>query len=97
MPVNSIILATANEDNSTPLIEVLNELLPETRKFPGCISMKILRSHDNPNDFVFFGEWDSAADYQKYLEYREEQGALDSLAKLLTAPPTIKILNDTDI
>ncbi|MGH1485573.1 MAG: putative quinol monooxygenase [Cellvibrionaceae bacterium] len=97
MSVNSMLLATTKQGKCTQLIEILNELLPETRQFFGCIDMKILRSHENPSEFIFFGEWESAENYQKYLKHRAQQGVLDKIGELLTAPPEIKIINNTDL
>ena len=97
MPVSSILLATTKDDKSTDLIKLLEDLIPETRMFPGCIDMKILRNEEKPNDFVFSGVWKSASDYQKYLEYRTNQGVIDKLGNLLSSPPEIKILCNTNI
>ena len=86
MPISSILTATTKDNHASQLITLLNEVLSETRAFPGCISMNILQSEQNPNEFVFSGEWEAASDYENYLSFRTNRGDIERLSSLLVAP-----------
>ena len=62
-----------------------SEMLKDTRKFPGCRSVNIYRNDEDPNKIILLEEWDSRQDYEKYLAWRNEDGALDKMGEVLTS------------
>jgi len=82
--------AKAKENQIEQFIRFLAELLPETRTFPGCISIDIYQNDNNPEEFTFYGNWESIAHYERYLTMRAEQGVMDAMNSMLQTPPDIQ-------
>jgi heme-degrading monooxygenase HmoA len=40
---------------------------------PGCQSEELLRSTDNPGEYISYSEWDSEESIQKYLQSSDHQ------------------------
>jgi len=55
------------------LLGGLKEALPETRKFDGCRSVEVLVDRDRLT-VLMIEEWDSHEHYDRYLQWRYEQG-----------------------
>ncbi len=45
--------------------------MADLRKANGCISERVLRNKDNPNEVVLFFEWDDAEKARKYSQSDE--------------------------
>lgn len=72
-------------------------ILPDTRAYDGCQNVLVTVDNDDANHVVILETWDSRAHYEKYLNWRKETGALDSVGEALTQPPTWTYLDPTDI
>ena len=46
---------------------------------------------------LFIEYWDSAAHYQRYLDWRTETGVLNQLVEMLAAPPAIRVTEDSGV
>jgi quinol monooxygenase YgiN len=62
------------------------EMLKDTRAFPGCRSVNIYQNDEDPNKIILIEEWDSRQHYEKYLAWRNEDGAMDRMGDILTSP-----------
>ena len=79
-----------------PILDFLSDILPDTRAFDGCQDLKVYQEGDG-EALVYIEYWDSAAHYQRYLDWRTETGVLNQLVDLLAEPPVIRIAEDTEI
>tara|TARA_B100001559_G_C15885499_1_gene342772 strand:+ start:164 stop:472 length:309 start_codon:yes stop_codon:yes gene_type:complete len=77
----------SSEGKRDQLIALLGEMVPETRKKEGAISIEICIDQDNLNRIVILERWNSRADHEAYVAYRKERGDIDIIAKLLATPP----------
>jgi len=68
----------------------LKGLLPDTRAYQGCQSIKIVQDLDNPDTVALVEEWENRSDHEAYLAWRAEQGELDKMAEVLAEPPTFQ-------
>ena len=80
-------------ENRDQLLARLVELFPETRKAKGCIYINAYTAKDEPNRVIFLEEWETAEDYQAYLNHRIETGVFEQLKKMLTKEPQITFWN----
>ncbi len=54
-------------------VAALRSLLPDTRAFDGCITVRLLVSQDDPSHAVLVEEWESRGQYEGYLKWRGAQ------------------------
>jgi quinol monooxygenase YgiN len=71
----------------------LAEILPDTRKAKGCRSCKTFTSMPDAADFMLVQEWDSSADQQAYMAWRDSTGVLKSFLGYLAKPADVQIWN----
>lgn len=69
----------------------LAEILPDTRKARGCRFSKTYTGNNNAGDFLLIQEWDSAADQQAYMAWREQTGVLQTFLGHLAKPAEVHI------
>ena len=82
MPIQVIIKRKWQTDNPQALFPLLTELRSLAKKQPGYISGETLRSLDDPDDYMVVSHWETADDWQKWLQSKERrdlQGKVDSL------------------
>jgi len=75
--------------NADKFIEICRNALPETRQFDGCSQIDISTDQDDPNRIILTENWDSKEHHLKFLEYLTNDGTLEKLGALLSAPPKI--------
>ena len=68
-----------------------------TRAYDGCEEMTFHINQDDATDFVFAERWASRAQYEAYLAWRTETGALEQVAALLQAEPSVRYFENTGI
>ena len=69
-------------DKPEELLPLLAALREAARKQPGFISGETLRSLDDPEDFLVISIWETADDWNKWIQNknrRDLQGKVDSL------------------
>ncbi len=64
---------------------------------PGCILLDAYRAKDNPNTIVFVEQFETRADYNAYLGWREERGDLDYLEGVASGTPSIRYIDLADV
>lgn len=62
------------------------ELLPVTRAYDGCISLYITKDLDDPSRIIIIEMWETRGHYERYLQWRTEQGDMDALGELMEDP-----------
>ncbi len=97
MKNNAIVILEANlkEDKVDEFQLLLSKYLPETREYPGFISIKIHKNLEH-NTVVFYQEWETIEYYEAYLKWRTDTGVMDILENTFTTAPNIrywKVLN----
>ena len=82
MPIQVIIKRKWQTDKPEALFPLLTELRSLAKKQPGYISGETLRSLDDPEDYMVVSHWETADDWQKWLQSKDRrdlQGRVDSL------------------
>ena len=82
MPIQVIIKRKWQTDNPEALFPLLTEIRSLAQKQPGYISGETLRSLEDPEDYMVISQWQTADDWQKWLQSKERrdlQGKVDSL------------------
>jgi quinol monooxygenase YgiN len=74
-----------------PFCGSLQEMLKDTKNFPGFRNIRVVRHKTEPNQVIFIEEWDSEDAYNKYIAWRTESGAMEALGSALTAPPKLDV------
>jgi quinol monooxygenase YgiN len=69
----------------------LAEILPDTRKAKGCRSSKTFTGQGDGGDFMLLQEWDSIADQQAYMAWRDSTGVLQKFLGHLAKPADVAI------
>jgi len=62
------------------------QFLPDTRAFDGCISIYLVQDQTDPAQMLIIEMWDSKDKYEKYLEWRGEQGDMALLETMWESP-----------
>ncbi len=70
----------------------VQQAFPETRAFPGCISVNACRHESRPNVYLFIEHWREQADYENYIKWRTETAFMDQLASIVASPPVTRVL-----
>jgi quinol monooxygenase YgiN len=91
VPVTITLIMNCKPEATAGLCGALPGMLVDTKKFAGCRSVRIMKNKTDPNQLIFIEEWDSEADYQKYIAWRTERGEMDGLAAALTSPPKLEV------
>ena len=61
--------------------------LAVTRASKGCIQFDVLTDASNPDMIRIFEKWNSQADFDSYLKFRQDSGDMNTLVQNLAAPP----------
>ena len=94
-----IVILTANTlpDSTDKFVTILEEILPDTRAYKGCINLEVYRNMDNATQITLVEEWESRQDYEAYFAWRTETGTLDRLIPLFDGEPSITYLDKIGI
>jgi quinol monooxygenase YgiN len=68
---------------------VFDDLLEDTRSFPGFERLEWLVNRDDPAHWTLYETWASWEAEQAYRDFRAGEGAVPGLAELLAARPTL--------
>ena len=82
MPVKVMIKRKWQVDKPEELFPLLAALRETAREQPGFISGETLRSLDDPEDYLVISIWETADDWNKWVQNkkrRDLQGKVDSL------------------
>lgn len=65
-------------------------ILSDTRAFEGCRGLTVHYDEQAPEKVLLVEQWESRADHEKYLAWRQETGVLDEIMAQLEGPPSIR-------
>lgn len=68
---------------------VLEEVLAETRAFPGNLGVDVLTDVEDPTHVTALERWESLEHDDAYRTWRAGEGQRPALGALLAAPPTL--------
>ncbi|NJN92718.1 MAG: hypothetical protein HC875_00845 [Anaerolineales bacterium] len=68
----------------------LREIQADVRQVAGCVKNEWFRVPDVPQRYVIYGEFDTRANFEKYLNSAIVKRIGDELMPLLEAPPEFK-------
>ncbi len=71
------------------LLALLEEALPDTRAFDGCIYVEAYAEQDG-SSILLVEQWESKAHFEAYVEWRESTGFGDVLAPFLAANEIVR-------
>jgi quinol monooxygenase YgiN len=78
------------------LVAYLRDILPDTRNYEGCLGATFHADQDRPNHLIVFLRWTSMAHFERYTVWRQEMGAADRIASLLSTVPIRRLLDEID-
>lgn len=97
MSVTMILELNTKPGNANDLKNFLRDELHHTRGFDGCNGVTIHTNQDDPNNWVFVSNWDSKAQYDKYLGWRGERGDMEKLTGWVAGEPSIRCFENAGI
>ncbi|MFG2442761.1 putative quinol monooxygenase [Nocardia fluminea] len=83
MAIQVTIDMAAKADRFDDLREWFVKNLPGTRSFAGNISVEVARNQDEPARILFVEKWDTRANFEAYLAWRDESGVIAELLEML--------------
>ena len=90
-PVTITLVLNFKPEATAPFCATLPEMLKDTKKFPGCRGVRVMKHKTDANQVIFIEEWSTAEDYAKYIAWRTESGSMDALGSALAAPPKMDV------
>jgi heme-degrading monooxygenase HmoA len=72
---------------------LLTDKFKVTKTFDGFQTIDLTYNVEDPSNWVITELWDSKEDYQKYLQFRQEDGTLDEVASVCTGAPSVRIFD----
>jgi len=96
MPVMVLLEGKAKADAVGRLKKALPTLFPDTRKYDGCRGITAYMNADDGKTVVFLEDWETKAQYERYLAWRTETGVIADLVSMLEAPPSIRYFEQVD-
>ena len=93
MTVSVLLEGTLKEGEKDNFTGICTEAFKVTRAYEGCQGIDLTYNTENPNNWVFTEVWDSKEHYDKYLQFRTDDGTLDAVAALCEAAPSIRIFD----
>lgn len=89
MSVILTVLFPTKPEASDDFYNSLVAVLPETRKYEGCISVTPHRDLDDAAKVLLIEEWETREHHANYLKWRTETGFLDTIGPMLAGAPVI--------
>jgi quinol monooxygenase YgiN len=96
MVANILLEIRVKPEQAPEVVKTLQEMLIDTRKYDGCISVEAIQSRDDPGHFVLHQKWQSKDHYKKYSAWRAETGMAAAMQAKLAAEFSLKYFNPVD-
>lgn len=91
-PITVVLRLAAKNPDTT--IAALKETYEGTMAADGILSYEIRRDQDKPDEVVLVQSWESRAQQESYIAWREERGDLARLVEDLSRPPEAFYLDE---
>ena len=96
MTVSVLLEGNLNEGERDNFTALLTEKFRLTKTFKGFQTIDLTYNVEDPSNWVITEIWDSKEDYQKYLQFRQEDGTLDEVAAFCRDAPSVRIFDIVD-
>lgn len=87
MPVTVLLKMTTKPGSGDELVELLEQILPDTRSFDGCLDLRVLRNLDDPDEITLLQKWEAREKHQAYSAWRAAVETGKRMAHLLAEQP----------
>ena len=75
---------------------LLTEKFRLTKTFAGFQKIDLTYNVEDPHNWVITELWDSKEHYEKYLQFRQDDGTLDEVAAVCIGAPSVRIFDIID-
>ena len=93
MTVSVLLEGFLKEGERDGFTALLTEKFKVTRTFDGFQTIDLTYNVEDPSNWVITELWDSKEEYQKYLQFRQEDGTLDEVASVCRDAPSVRIFD----
>lgn len=83
----------ATPDTRDAVLQMLRDVLDETRAFEGCEGLELIVNQDDTANIAVYERWRSRADYDKYRAFRQETGFSAKFRAAFPNPPIVRIFD----
>jgi quinol monooxygenase YgiN len=87
MTITVINFWTVKTESIHDVRQLLEEIIPTTKTYEGCISQHVFWQEDKPENFVLVGEWISKEKYNNYIQWRKDNNILQKFIAMFEKPP----------
>ena len=93
MTVSVLLEGFLKEGERDGFTALLTEKFKVTRTFDGFQTIDLTYNVEDPSNWVITELWDTKEEYQKYLQFRQEDGTLDEVASVCGDAPSVRIFD----
>jgi len=93
MTVSVLLEGFLKEGERDGFTALLTEKFKDTRTFDGFQTIDLTYNVEDPSNWVITELWDTKEEYQKYLQFRQEDGTLDEVASVCRDAPSVRIFD----
>jgi quinol monooxygenase YgiN len=93
MSVTVVLEFQAKPDKVNEIKEFFRKVLPDTRAYDGFESLTLHQNQEDPTSFLVWELWATRSNYETYLAWRTETGALSSLVEMLAGQPSFRFFD----
>jgi quinol monooxygenase YgiN len=93
MTVQVIMELAIKEGRYDDFRDFMVKILPDTRPYPGCVSIEFVKSQDNPHHVLVMEKWNSREDYESYYKWRIETGILNQMVDAIDGEPKMRFFD----
>lgn len=96
MTVSVLLEGHLNDAERDGFTALLTEKFKLTKTFKGFQAIDLTYNVEDPNNWVITEVWNSKEDYEKYLQFRQEDGTLNQVAAVCRGAPSVRIFDIAD-
>ena len=93
MTVSVLLEGFLKEGERDGFTALLTEKFKVTRTFDGFQTIDLTYNVEDPSNWVITELLDTKEEYQKYLQFRQEDGTLDEVASVCRDAPSVRIFD----
>ena len=93
MTVSVLLEGFLKEGERDGFTALLTDKFKVTRTFDGFQTIDLTYNVEDPINWVITELWDSKEEYQKYLQFRQEDGTLDEVASVCRDAQSVRIFD----
>jgi quinol monooxygenase YgiN len=86
----TVVLEFQTQPDKVDAVKEFFRNLPDTRAYDGFESLTVHQNQEDPTAFLVWELWNTRQNYETYLAWRTETGALSDLVAMLASPPSFR-------